>query len=67
MDELQHAMASLPAPTSAEEPEPAAIRLVTGDALPAASAGDAPRASRPAPPTQSKALAAASRLFLEED
>ena len=34
MDELQRTMASLPAPETKPEPEPAAVRLVTGDDVP---------------------------------
>lgn len=36
MDELQQAMTSLPSPGAAEEAEPAAVRLVTGESLPEA-------------------------------
>ena len=44
MDELQRTMASLPKPEAEPAPEPAAIRLVTGDGLP-----EAPPATRSAP------------------
>ncbi len=64
MDELQRTMAALPPPEAPPEPEPAAVRLVTGDGLP-----EAPAARRTAPEERRRsplmaALVAARR---EED
>ena len=47
MDELKRTMAALPPPETAPEPEPAAIRLVTGESVPQPPVDGDARAPRP--------------------
>lgn len=63
MDELQRTMASLPPPETTPEPEPAAVRLVTGADVP-----EVPAAGRPAGGRRGPLMAALKTVHqLEEE